>query len=135
MNLKSLCLDNIAQQIKKLPPMLQDEILNETTKSIRKEAEKKARKKIMKEILHSTTIVEDITDRMIESYKTGNIWKRPEYTHNIDDDLYNIFVNISEKFVTNNAEKLVFNGSRTHRRHSESVLWGDSSEEYSSDEY
>lgn len=131
MDLKSLCLDNIAQMIKQLPPMLRDEVIGESSKVIKKEAEEKARKKIMKEIHHSSkVVVEDITERIIQSYVTGRVWKRPEYTRNIDEDLYNIFVDISENFVSKNAEKLLFNGTRSHRRQSANLLW----DEYSSSE-
>ena len=132
MDLKTLCLDNLVNVIKQLPPILRDEIIGETTKSIKKEAEKNARIQIMKEIHRSVSIaVEDITERIINSYGSGHDWKRPEYTYNIDKDIYGMIVDISEKFVQNNAEKLIFNGLRTHHRQSDGMIWSEESDEES----
>jgi hypothetical protein len=104
MELKTLCINNIAELIKKLPPLLQEEVIKVSIKSIKEDAEKKAYEKYMKEIKLSAVIVtEDITKLIIRSHQTGINWKRPEYTKDIDDELYHTLVHVSESFVNNNV--------------------------------
>lgn len=113
MSLKALCMKNIIDQIKNLPPLLLEEVLGESLKSIKEEAKQAA----MKEIRRSAAVVvEDVTELLINSHKTGNDWKRPVYTKDIDDELYYTFVDISERFVTKHSEKLVFDNQPTNRR-------------------
>lgn len=105
MSLKSHCVKNIVEMIKNLPPLLREEIIGESLKEIKKEA----KKEVMKDIRRSAAVVvDDVTTLIIEAQRTGNDWKRPEYTTDIDDELYHTFVDISERFVSSHAEKLVF---------------------------
>jgi hypothetical protein len=109
MSLKALCTTNIVELIMSLPPMLRDEIIGETTQAIKKEAEEKAMKNIIKEIRSSGSIaVSDISDRIILSHRTGREWIRPEYTNDMNDDLYQTYVEIADKFFYKNSEQLVF---------------------------
>ena len=105
MNLKTICMNNIVQQIKSLPLLLKEEVIQSSIITIREEE----RKKVIKDINKSAScVIHDITDIIIKSYKSGKNWKRPEYTKNIDDDLYNMFVDISQNFVDKHAENLCF---------------------------
>jgi hypothetical protein len=109
MDLKTLCMNNLVQNIVNLPPQLREKVIGESTKKIKKEAEKKAREKIVREVKRTAGIViEDVMKLIIESQRTGQNWVRPKHTRNIDDDLYYIFVNICEEIVLNNSESLVF---------------------------
>jgi len=95
----------MTEMIKNMPPLLKEEIIGVSLAAIKEEA----MNKIMKEMKRSASIVvDDITDCLIESRKTGKNWKRPEYTKDIDDELYYTFVNIAEQFVNKHVEKLVF---------------------------
>jgi hypothetical protein len=127
MSLKALCVKNMVNQIKNLPPLLLEEIIGESLKSIKEEAKKEA----IKEIRDSASIVvDDITNLLITSHKTGGDWKRPEYTKDIDDELYYTFVDISEQFFEEYGEKLLFDENRPrHRRHATVYYGGDSSDE------
>jgi hypothetical protein len=98
-------MNNLVEIIRNLPPLLKEEVIGKSMKAIEEDAEKK----IIKEIRDSATIVvEDITELLISSSRTGKLWERPEYTKNINDELYYTFVDISEKFVNNHCEKLIF---------------------------
>lgn len=105
MNLKALCLQNIVDLIKSLPPMLQEEVIGESRKQIYQEVEKKVIKEIgeMGEI-----VVDDVSDRMIYSHKIGGDWKRPKYTNKMNNELYHMFVNISEQFVMKHGEDIMY---------------------------
>jgi predicted nucleic acid-binding protein len=110
MNLKSLCVEELVNSIKNLPPQLRDQIIDKTTTSIEQEAEEKATKKIMNEINRSAVIiVEDVTRKLIDAHKSCEYVTRPTYTKDIDDGLYYTFVQIAERFVNNYAEHLLFN--------------------------
>ena len=105
MDLKTIYMNNLVEIIRNLPPLLKEEVIVKSMKAIEEDAEKK----IIKEIRDSATIVvEDITELLISSSRTGKLWERPEYTKNINDELYYTFVDISEKFVNNHGEKLIF---------------------------
>lgn len=98
-------MNNLVEIIRNLPPLLKEEVIGKSMKALEEDAEKK----IIKEIRDSATIVvEDITELLISSSRTGKLWERPEYTKNINDELYYTFVDISEKFVNNHSEKLIF---------------------------
>lgn len=114
MNLQGLCMQNMVEMIKKLPPMMKEEIIGSSLTAIKEESLKKARLEVIKEISRSSIIVDDVTDRMIIAHRTSQNWSRPEYTKDIDDELYQIFVDISERFVNKNSEKLIFNQNHEH---------------------
>lgn len=141
MNLQSLCMQNMVEMIKNLPPLLRDEVIGESTKAIKKEAEENAKNKIIKDIRQSASIIEDITKYLIESYRTGHDWKLPECRYDIDKELYNTFVNISERIVMKNYEVFMFNapfGVQYPHRESANALWDEgtsSDEDYTDDEY
>ena len=105
MSLKDLCMKNMVEIIKNLPPMMIEEVIGKSLEAI----EKDIKEKVMKEIRCSAVIVtEDVTERIIEASKTGQSWQRPEYTNDIDDELYYTCVDIAQRFVDNNSDKLVF---------------------------
>lgn len=114
MNLQGLCMQNMVEMIKKLPPMMKEEIIGSSLTAIKEESLKKARLEVIKEISRSSIIVDDVTDRMIIAHRTSQNWSRPEYTKDIDDELYQMFVDISERFVNKNSEKLIFNENHEH---------------------
>jgi hypothetical protein len=122
MSLKALCIKNMIEQIKNLPPVLLEEVIGESLKAIKEEA----KAEVIKEMKASSSIViDDITERIIKSSQTGRVWERPEYTKDIDDELYYTFVDISEQFINKHGEKLIF---KPFRRHD-----GELSDEYESD--
>jgi hypothetical protein len=132
MDLKTICMNNLVEIIKNLPPQLQEDVIGASTKAIKEEAEKKTKEKIMKAIKRSAAIVtEDVTERLIASHQTGQSWKRPEYTNDIDDEIYYTFVDVAEKFVNNYGEMLIFPSDR-HRRQV-GVYWDNNTE--SDEEY
>ena len=107
MDLKTLCKINMVKQIKKLPPQLQEECIGTSVDAMKEKADKNAKKKIMKEVKRSADIViEDITKLLIEAHRTGGTYERPEYTNDIDDELYYIFVGVAQRFVQNYGEQL-----------------------------
>lgn len=113
MELQSMCANNLVEMIKNLPPLLKEEIIGQSLKSIKEDAEKKAKLSLMKQIRRDAEIVvEDVTNKIVESYKIGTTWNRPDYTKNIDDELYYTFVHISEQFVDRHHEEIIF----PHRR-------------------
>lgn len=109
MDLKTICMNNLVDIIKNLPPIMREEIINATIKSIA-DIE---REKIIKEIRRSAvSVVEDVTELVIESYETGRTWQRPKYTDNMDNRLYDTYVEIAEHFVISNSDKLIFNNKK-----------------------
>jgi hypothetical protein len=109
MNLKTICMNNIVEHIKNLPVSIQEEVINNTTKSIKEEAEKKAKQNITIEMRRSATIIiNDITELLISSHQTGKDWERPSYTYDISDELYNTFVDVAKSFVNNYGENIIF---------------------------
>lgn len=132
MSLKALCMNNLVELIKNLPPQLKEEVIGESLKAIKAEA----KHEVMKEIRRSAAIVvDDVTDRLISSHKTGQDWKRPEYTNDIDDELYYTFTDIVERFVNKHAEKIVFDNPPQHRRQAAMDWYEDDSEDSEQDEY
>ena len=106
-------MNNLVELIKNLPPLLKEELIGQSIKSIRVEE----KEKIMKEINRSASIVvEDVTEQIINSYTTGRNWTRSEYTKDIEDDLYNTFVHISQTFIDKHADQICFERQRTRRR-------------------
>lgn len=126
MSLKTLCMNNIVELIKNLPPLLKEEVLGVSMKAIKEEA----KQKVMKEIRRSASIVvDDVTDILIASHKTGQDMKRPEYTKDIDDELYYTLLGISERFVNKHAEKILFDNAPHNRRRQEIEPYEESSED------
>lgn len=126
MSLKELCIQNMVDQIKNLPPLLKEEIVDASLKAIKEEI----RKEVIKEIRESSTIaVDDITELVISSQKTGHDWKRPECTRDMDDDLYHTFVQTAESFVHRYADKLVFD--EEHHRHQRAYICYGYGDDYS----
>lgn len=112
MNLKTLCMNNLIELIKNLPPLLKEEVISQSVEQIKTEE----RLKIMKEINRSASIViEDVTENIINSSKTGIDWIRPEYTKDIDNDLYQTFVNISQNFVDKHIDIFQINKKRSRQ--------------------
>ena len=115
MDLKTLCMNNLVELINNLPPLLKEEVISQSVEQIRIQE----RSKIMKEINRSASIViEDITENIINSSITGMYWTRPEYTKDIDNDLYQTFVDISENFVDKHIE--IFRTTKRPRQYFES---------------
>jgi len=109
MDLKAICMKNIVELIKNLPPLLKEEVIGKSLKSINEEAEIKAKKSLMKQLRRDAAIVvEDVTNKIVESRVYGTSWRRPDYTMNIDDEMYNIFVHVSEQFVGKYEEHIIF---------------------------
>jgi methyl coenzyme M reductase beta subunit len=112
MSLQSLCMNNLVNLIKNLPPLMKDEVLGETMKSIKDEV----RKDVIKEIRRSAVVVvDDVTEQLISAHKTGRGIKRNEYTKDIDDELYYTILEIAEQFVEKHAEKIVFDNHMDQR--------------------
>jgi hypothetical protein len=105
---------NMTEMIKNLPPLLREEVIGESLKSIKEEAEKKAKESLMYQIRRDAEIVvEDVTEKLVRCHSDGTTtWSRPDYTKNIDDELYYTFVHISEQFVHKYAEQIVFTPRR-----------------------
>lgn len=109
MSLKELCLKNMAEQIKNLPPLLKEEVLGMTIQSIKDDAEREAKKKIIMELKQSAQMVtQDLVNRMIESHLTSTTWFRPSYTQDMDEDVYQSLVEVSDGFVTTFQQQLMF---------------------------
>ena len=122
MDLKTTCINNLVETIKKLPPYLKEEVILKSIKSIREEE----KSLIIKEVKNNATVViEDLIDIIIDSNKTGQNFYRPEYTKNIDDELYQIYVDISQNFVKKYTHQLCFE-KRSRRTPFNSMEFSDS---------
>jgi hypothetical protein len=96
MSLKELCVKNLVEMVKNLPPLLKEEILEETLKSIKEDLKAQIMKDLNK---YAVAVTEDITSNIIGTRKFGGNWKRSSWTSKMDDDLYHTCVNIAENFV------------------------------------
>ena len=103
MDLKSICLQNMVSQIKQLPPLLHEEVLGYSLQAIKEEAKKQAKKELLED---SEIVINDLTDIIVKAMKNGKDWVRPEYTKNIDDDIYNNFVHVSEMIVNKYSQQI-----------------------------
>jgi hypothetical protein len=102
-------MNNLVELIKNLPPLMKDQVLGETMESIKEDV----RQEVIKEIRESAAIiVGDVTDELISAHNSGFGTKRPEYTKDLDDELYYTFLDISEQFVAKHAEKILFDDRR-----------------------
>jgi hypothetical protein len=114
MDLKAICLQNMVNQIKQLPPLLQEEVIGHSLKTIKEQAKQEAKKELLAELKRdSELVVGDLTDVIVSSRRTGRSWVRPEYTEDIDNDIYHNFVHISEMIVDKYSPEIIFNNSGT----------------------
>lgn len=104
MSLKNICFQNIVNQIKQLPPVLQEEVIGYSFENIKQQIKKELLEEMKKD---SEIVINDLTDIILSSKTSGKDWKRPEYTKNIDDNLYYNFVNISEMIVNKYYQKII----------------------------
>lgn len=112
MDLKAICVQNIVDQIKQLPPLIQEEVIGHSLKTIKEQAKKEVKKELLAELKRDSSIViNDLTDIIVECRRTGTLWTRPQYTQNIDDNIYYNFVDISEMIVDKYAEEIIFQNS------------------------
>ena len=96
MDLKTLCINKLVEEIKVLPSSIKEELIDISIKKIREDE----RKKIIEElILSSSIIIEDITKDIIDSHESGKIWSRKECYKDVPDDIYNWCQNISQNFL------------------------------------
>lgn len=102
MNLRTLCQTNMVKQIKNLPPMLKEEIVDISMKEFKKDAIKKVTTDIR-------IVIKDLTDLLIDSHKNGNCFRRPKYTEDMDDILFDTCLQVAEDFVRDYSECLLFN--------------------------
>jgi len=93
----------MVSQIKQLPPLLHEEVLGYSLQAIKEEAKKQAKKELLED---SEIVINDLTDIIDKARKNGNDWVRPEYTKNIDDDIYNNFVHVSEMIVNKYSQQI-----------------------------
>lgn len=128
MDLKAICLRNMVEQIKQLPPLIQEEVIGHSLKTIREEAKKELLDELKR---NSDIVIDDLTDVIVSSRRNGRNWTRPEYTKDIDNDIYHNFVNISEMIVNKYSQEIIFNNQVETFGH---IVNMDSSE-YSDDEY
>lgn len=105
MDLKSLCENKLVNMIDKLPGLIKEKIIGMSIEQIRK----KEREKILEEFKkESEIVIGDLTSKIILSRKSGCNFSRPSYTENIDDDMYKIYLNVSENFANMN-ENILYN--------------------------
>ena len=105
MSLKEICKKNILSQILNLPPILKEEILNESIVEIKKQIKKDLIKEIVSEC---EFIIDDVTNNII--INNNNLyWTRSKYTSHIDNDLYQIFVVAAQNFIQNQNNIMIDN--------------------------
>ena len=105
MSLKEICKKNILSQILNLPPILKEEILNESIVEIKKQIKKDLIKEIVSEC---EFIIDDITNNII--INNNNLyWTRSNHTSHIDNDLYQIFVVAAQNFIQNQNNIMIDN--------------------------
>ena len=93
MSLKEQCIKNITEVVKTLPPLLKEEVVGKSLKTIREDIKKEVIKDIGKS---AYIIIEDMTYILIKCQQNGGTWERPEYTKDIDENLFYTFVRIAE---------------------------------------
>lgn len=131
MDLKALCTLNMVDQIKKLPPQLQEECVGTSIEAMKETARKDAEKTVIQEVKRSADVViDDITKLLIEAHRTGGTYQRPEYTKDMDDELYYVFVGVAERFVQNYGHKLTPEPRPWSPDHSDSDELADYDHEY-----
>jgi len=110
MDLKAICLQNMVNQIKQLPPLLQEKVIGHSIQTIKEQAKQEAKKELLAELKRNSEIViDDLTDAIVSSRRNGRNWIRPEYTKDIDNDIYHNFVHISEMIVDKYSCDIIFN--------------------------
>ena len=114
MDLKAICLQNMFDQIKQLPPLLLEEVIGHSLKTIKEQAKQEAKNELLAELKRdSELVIDDLTDAIASSRRNGGNWVRPEYTKDIDDDIYHNFVHISEMILNKYSQEIIFNNPRT----------------------
>lgn len=126
MDLKAICLQNMVDQIKQLPPLLQEEVIGHSLKTIKEQAKKELMDELKK---NSEIVIDDLTDAIVSSKRNGRNWIRPEYTKDIDTDIYHNFVHISEMIVDKYSHKIIFNNNRASYETGYSNSYYESEEE------
>jgi len=112
MNLKTICMNKLVEQINNLPPLLKDQVVGQSTQTIKNEA----KQDFVDKIQNYNSVIDDITDLIIDSKRTGKYWQRPNYTYNIDNDIYNSLVYIADNFVTKHYNEIVLFGTKKRYR-------------------
>ena len=103
MSLKEICKKKIISEILNLPPLLKEEILNESILEIKNQI----KKDIIKEIINDCEIV---VNQVAEDIINKNYyWRRKSYTSHIDNDLYQSYVNAAQHFVNKTNDKHIEN--------------------------
>lgn len=120
MDLKTLCMNNLVEIIKNLPPLLREEIIQKSTRAIEKDAEQKAIKEIRRSM---TFVIDDITNTLIKAHQNGTYITRPEYTKDMNDELYHTCVEVSEQFILKHGQQLIF--PTQTRRHTYEDDWSE----------
>jgi hypothetical protein len=93
----------LVEQIKNMPQILQESIINKSIDEIRKQI----RKEIILEIVEECEItVNEVAQDIINN---NNYWQRKEYTRHIDNDIYQVFVRAAQIFVENMNNQIISN--------------------------
>jgi hypothetical protein len=103
-------MNNLSEVIKNLPPKMKEDIIGHSMKAIKEEV----RRELIKEMRISSQCVEDITENLIISHRTGYQFNKPVYLRNMEDDMYHAFFDISEEFVNKYKDKLVWDNNPTN---------------------
>jgi hypothetical protein len=101
MNLKELCVKNLVYEIDNMPPLLKEEVIGISISNLERNLEKKLESKIKRKVIDNflvdaEVVIDDIIDKLLDN---NNFWRRPAYTEDMDDDIYNIYVQICNRFV------------------------------------
>lgn len=93
----------LVEQIKNMPQMLQENIINMSIDEIRKQVRKEVICEIVKECEDT---VNEVTQDII---RNNNYWYRKKHTRHIDNDVYQIFVRTAQTFVENVNDEIINN--------------------------
>ena len=102
--LEKLCKEKIVKQIITLPPLLRDDILKISTENMKREL----RSSIINEIKNDMyCTIDDLRYIISNSKRTGETWHRPSHTLDMDDDLFQICVEIVQNDNNYNDEDIL----------------------------
>lgn len=102
--LKEQSMSIIINQIISLPPLLKEELLDISLDRIKNDLRKEIKSELKQEILGKMeNVVSDMTSLFLTS---SSDVKRPAYTKNMDDDIYQTCVNISHNNIAIISEKI-----------------------------
>ena len=119
---------NIVADIENLPPTLKEYIIENSIKHINRNIENN----IIKDIRESALfIIDDITDKLIDCYSLGTFYNRPEYTKNLDGQLYYTFIGMAEKLLDKyySRERRYYNDEIDNTRYSDMEYTEEEEEE------